>query len=232
MLVYVPLRFNSGGWSSGVVPRFSWRYTNDRFYSARNVKFGNYQFASFGVSLYRVRNMAHRDIFPKMGGGISILYSVVPFSGENFGSLLYSSLYLYTPGIVKGHGVKFSAALQQQFNEGKNYLMSNAIAFPSGYQDRYSNWAYSASAEYAMPLYTGDISLTPLLYIRRIQLKPFATFFRNGGQSGPENLWAAGGDLLFDLNLLGISYPLVLGIRGGVNGEKHTFAEFLFKTPL
>ncbi len=232
MLAYVPLRFNSGGWSSGVVPRFSWRYTNDRFYSDRNVKFGNYQFASFGVSLYRVRNMAHRDIFPKKGGGMSILYSVVPFSGENFGSLLYSSLYLYTPGMVAGHGIKLSAAFQQQFYNKKNYLMSNTIAFPSGYEERYSKWAFSASAEYAMPLYTADIPLTPLLYIRRVQLKPFATFFRNGGQSGPENLWAVGSDLLFDLNLLGISYPLVLGIRGGVNGEKRTFAELLFKTPL
>ena len=61
---------------------------------------------------------------------------------------------------------------------------------------------------------------------------PFASYCLNKGQLGREQMWSAGSDLLLDLNLLGISYPLVVGVRGGLNGDKKGFVEFLFKTPL
>ena len=176
--------------------------------------------------------MSKRDIFPRKGYGLSMRFSGVPFSGENYGTLLYSSVYLYTPGIIKGHGLRISASAQKQFVEGKNYLMSNAISFPSGYLDRYSEWAASINAQYALPLYTGDISLTSLLYIKRFKLIPFVSYCRNGSQAVNENLFSVGSELVMDLNLLGISYPLSLGVRGGYTAEKIAFLELIFQTPL
>ena len=230
--VYLPMTWSVGGWSSGVVPRAFWRFTNDSFFSVDRERYSYYQYGNVGLSLFRVMNRSQRDIFPKKGGGASLLFSAVPFSGENFGSLLYGSGYYYFPGFVQGHGVKFSVAAQKQFAQGKNYLMSNSIRFPHGYQDRFSKSAVSVSGEYAMPLFTGDISLTEMLYIKRIQMIPFASYCSNEGQLGREQMWSAGSDLLLDLNLLGISYPLVVGVRGGLNGDKKGFVEFLFKTPL
>ena len=232
IMLYLPLNYSKGGWSRGVVPRLLWRYTNDAYYSYNNHKFSNYQYLSVGLNLYNVLNMSLRDIFPRRGYGVNFQFSGVPFSGENFGYLLYSSAYLYTPGILKGHGLRVFASAQKQFTGGKNYLISNAISFPPGYLDRYSKWAASISAEYAMPLYTGDISLTSLLYIKRFRLVPFISYCRNASQTGYENLYSAGSDIVLDLNLLTISYPLSVGVRAGYTADKRTFFEFLFQTPL
>ncbi|MFA5642673.1 MAG: hypothetical protein WC945_08115 [Bacteroidales bacterium] len=230
--IYFPLSYSSGGWSRGIIPNILWHHTNDAFYSYKKGKFSNYQYLSLGVNLYSVLNMSKRDIFPRKGYGLSMRFSGVPFSGENYGTLLYSSVYLYTPGIIKGHGLRISASAQKQFVEGKNYLMSNAISFPSGYLDRYSEWAASINAQYALPLYTGDISLTSLLYIKRFKLIPFVSYCRNGSQAVNENLFSVGSELVMDLNLLGISYPLSLGVRGGYTAEKIAFLELIFQTPL
>jgi hypothetical protein len=232
LLVYVPLTFNSGGWYRGVVPKMLWRYTNDSFFSYDNDKFSNYQYLNFGVNFYSVMGMSHRDLFPRFGAGASFQIASVPFAGENFGSIIYSSLYGYLPGIGANHGVKLSVAAQKQFYENKNYLMSSLIGFPRGYSSRYSRWAAGVMAEYAMPLFTGDLSLTSLLYIKRVQMIPFISFTRNGSERDAETLYSAGSDIIFDVNLIGISYPLEVGVRAGYTGEKRSFFEFLFKTPL
>lgn len=232
MLAYVPLSFNSGGWYRGVVPKLLWRYTNDSFFSYENDRFSNYQYLNLGVSFYSVMGLSHRDIFPRFGAGASFQMATVPFAGENFGSMLFSSAYGYLPGIGRNHALKLSVSAQKQYYEKKNYLMSSMIAFPRGYTSRYSRWAAGVMAEYAMPLFTGDVSITSLLYIKRVQLIPFISYMRNGAEKETEKLFSAGSDLIFDLNLLGISYPLAAGIRAGYTAEKQTFFEFLFKTPL
>lgn len=232
LMLYVPLHYGSGGWNSGIVPKVLWRYTNDSFFSYKNGRQSNYQNINLGITIYRVLNRSVRDIFPKLGVGTNIQYSAVPFAGENYGSLIYSSIYGYLPGFLSNHGVKIAGAFQKQFFEGKNYLMTNAISFPQGYQQRFSRWAASLKIEYALPLLMRDISLTSLLYIKRVQMIPFVNFFRNGGVNSVENLLSYGSDLLLDLNLIGISYPLTAGIRIGVTGEKKYFTEFLFQTPL
>ena len=127
---------------------------------------------------------------------------------------------------------KIFSAVSSVMDENKNYLMSSLIGFPRGYESRYSRWAAGVMAEYAMPLFTGDLSLTSLLYIKRVQLIPFVSFTRNGAELESETLFSAGSDIIFDVNLIGVSYPLEIGVRAGYTGEKRSFFEFLFKTPL
>lgn len=232
VLLYVPLSRGVGGWTTGIIPRLYWRFTNDKFYSYQKREFTNYQYLSSGINLYRVRNMTQTQLFPKWGGGISLNYSTVPFSAENFGSLFYTNIYLYTPGITRGHGLKISAAYQQQYNKNKSYLMANHIQFPDGYENLFSRWALKGGVEYAMPLITKDLSLTPAIYLKRIQLNPFFFYCRNRAQKELQTLWSSGGELIFDINLLRISYPISVGVRGGVNGDNRMFASFIFKTPL
>ncbi len=141
-------------------------------------------------------------------------------------------MYIYAPGVVEGHGLKVFASVQRQFAKGKNYLMSNAIIFPSGYLNRPSSWAASINAEYAMPLFTGDLSLTSLLYIKRFSVIPFINYCRNVSYRGYENMYSVGSDLILDLNLLGMGFPLSLGARVGYTAENKAFFKLLFKTPL
>ncbi|MHC1779932.1 MAG: hypothetical protein AB9922_06815 [Bacteroidales bacterium] len=232
LTLYAPLDYSKGGWSSGIIPSLFWRYTNDSFYSYENSRFSSFQSIKLGISCYRILNMAVRDIFPSRGVGLNLQFTAVPFSGENFGSLIYSSVYSYLPLPFNNHGLKITAAYQKQFSEGKNYLMPGAMTFPDGYETRYSRWAYSLSAEYAFPLIVRDISLTPIFYLKRVYAIPFIHYCRNSGEKSMESLASFGSDILLDVNLLGISYPLTIGLRGGYNLEKNTFVEFLFKTPL
>ncbi len=232
IMLYLPLNYSQGGWNRGVIPRIMWRHTNDSYYSVNEGNFSNYQYLSAGINLYSVLNMSHRDLFPRRGYGLNVQISGVPFSKENFGTLLYSSMYIYAPGVVEGHGLKVFASVQRQFAKGKNYLMSNAITFPSGYLNRPSSWAASINAEYAMPLFTGDLSLTSLLYIKRFSVIPFINYCRNVSYRGYENMYSVGSDLILDLNLLGMGFPLSLGARVGYTAENKAFFKLLFKTPL
>lgn len=232
LTLYAPLDFSSGGWSRGIIPSLIWKYTNDSFYSYENGEFANYQSIKLGVSYYRVLRMAIRDIFPEKGGGFNIQFSSTPFSGENFGSLLYTSAYKYFPGLFENDGLKITLSYQKQFSEGKNYLIPGILTLPDGYETRYSRWACSVNAEYAFPLIVKDITLTSLFYLKRVSLIPFVNYCRNSGEREIESLAAFGSDLILDVNLLGISYPLSVGLRGGYNLDKKTFVEFLFKTPL
>lgn len=232
LLLYAPLRFNREGWSSGVIPGFLWRFTNDSFYSHKRERYSNYQYLNFRVSLYRVLNRSHRDHFPRVGAGLNLQFSTLPFSGENFGSLFYSSMYAFFPGLISGHGMRLAFAFQKQLFEGKNYLLTNVISFPRGVMERDSRLATSLTFEYALPLVTKDMSISSLLYIKRVMLVPFSQILYNRGIQTDERFFSYGGDLLFDVNLFGISYPLSLGVRVGATSEKRAFAEFLFKTPL
>ena len=232
VLIYVPFNLSSGGWRMGFVPRLSWRYTNDSFFSYKREREVNYNYLSAGVSFYRYLAPARREIFPRFGIGALLEYSAVPLSGENFGSLLYGAGYIYLPGVAPAHGLRLSAAFQNQFIKGKNYLMNNVISFPEGYDHRYSKRAVAVRAEYAMPLLTQDISITKLLYLKRIQLIPFVSYCRNTNQFNIENLTSYGSDIIADINVFGISYPLALGVRAGVTAERTSFIQILFKTPL
>ncbi len=232
LLAYVPLSYNSGGWFRGIIPRVLWRYTNDSYYSSAKEKFSDYQYINAGVNLYSIRGMSVRDIFPRLGIGLSVQFATVPNAGENFGSLLYSSMYAYLPGFAENHALRLSVDFQKQFFNNKSYLMSNFISFPRGVEARYSTRAELFQAEYAMPLFTGDLSLTPLLYLKRIQIIPYAGYCRNVSGNKTEKLLSTGGDVVFDVNLIGISYPLTIGFRGGYTSEKSSYFEFLFKTPL
>ncbi len=230
--VYLPLRYSSGGWSRGIIPKLMYRFTNDSFFSYRRESYNNYHYLNTGVTIYKILNTAQRDIFPRAGAGAEFQLSTVPFSGENFGTVAYLSTFLYAPGVTTGHGIRVMVAAQKQFYEGKNYLMSNIIRFPYGYDDRYSREALTVQFEYAMPLYTGDLSLSPLLYVKRVQLIPYLDGCINQTPLRRELLYSGGGSLLAEVNLFGISYPVTLGIKCGITAEKSVNASFVFKTPL
>ena len=231
---YIPVNLNrGGGWSEGFVPSVLWRYTNDSQYSEREKHDTYYQYITTSARYYRVLYMGKRDIFPKYGFGINAQVTTSPFSVENFGNLFYTNAYGYIPGVVENHGVRIDVAYQHQFYDGKRYLYSNNIPTPLGYINRVSKRALYLSAEYAMPLYTEDIMLGSLLYIKRLQLIPFAQYMYSYNRSNlKENLFSVGGEFIVDFHALGLSTQLSGGVRGSVNMDGTTSFGLIFKTEL
>ncbi|MFA5712657.1 MAG: hypothetical protein WC960_00590 [Bacteroidales bacterium] len=233
LLLYIPLRYNRGGWNWGIIPSLQWSYSNDSFYSHNSGKFLNYQQLYSRVSLYRILRMSYRDLYPKWGGGFTLELSTAPFSEGNLGSFFNLSSYFYLPGAKLDHGVRLSVNYQRQLSNNREYMLQNSFPFPMGYSGLYSSSAVGGELKYGMPLFTKELTIPSILHIKRGKLFPFVQYTQNVGRGGlKRSLWAAGCDLLFDLNLLGISHSFEFGVRSGYNGESETIFELLLNLPL
>jgi len=232
MLAYVPMNLSSGGWSRGLIPRLSWRYSNDAFFSFREGRYQDYQHITLGVQYFQVQRMTKRNIFPKWGYGANIQYNMMPFAGENFGSTLYANGYGYMPGLLKNHGIKVSAAFQKQFYDGKRYLMRNIAPSPRGYSQHFSITYASVFTDYAFPVYLGDLTLSRYLYLKRAQIIPFFDWAYSQGMNDFRHMYSYGSDFLIDFNIFNISLPLTAGVRYIRTGENRDAFQLVFQTPL
>jgi len=232
VFVYVPFNFSGGGWSRGLIPKFLWRLDNDSYYSIITAKYRDYQYISVGLQYYDMLNISKRDLFPKWGFGINLQMNSVPFSEENFGSLIYSNIYGYLPGLMANHGLRLSLVYQIQNFKGKNYLLSNLATSPRGYEQLYGKQFVSISADYAFPVYLGDVEISSLLYLKRLQVFPFVDWAYNKGMGYGEHMLSAGSDILVDFNILNISLPLSAGLRYARTMDKTNLFQFLLKLPL
>ncbi len=232
VMFYLPMNFGGGGWSKGLIPFFLWRYSNDYYYSYEKMRYLNYQYISAGLQLYKIRSVAPLDIYPRMGIGVNLQFNKVPFSGENYGSLFFARVYGYLPGISSTHGLKLSLSYQHQHFSGKNYLLPNVASSPRGYEKMYGKNYASFSADYAFPVYLGDLNILSLLYLKRLNVTPFADWAYNQGVLSDNRMFSFGTDLLVDFNAIGISIPLSAGVRYIRTDRKENHFQFLFSLPL
>lgn len=232
LLLYLPLNFSKDGWNRGLLPSLLWRFSNDSYYSIENNRYNYYQYISAGIQYYSVLKMAARDIFPKWGWGMVFKLNRVPFSNENYGSLFYSRVYAYMPGLLRNHGLKIGFSFQYQDFSGKNYLLSNIADSPRGYDQLYGKRYYSFSIDYALPLFLGDIEIPSLLYLKRLQVIPFADYAYNVGSRENKNMFSVGSDMLLDFNILNISIGLSAGLRFAHTAENNNVFQFLFNIPI
>ena len=232
VMLYLPMNFGGGGWSKGLTPTFLWRYSNDSYYSYEKTKYLPYQYISAGLQFYKIRNVAPLDIYPRLGIGVNLQFNKVPFSGENYGSLFFARVYGYLPGISGTHGLKLSLSYQHQNYTGKNYLLPNVASSPRGYEKKYGKNYVSFSADYAFPVYLGDLNILSLLYLKRLNVMPFADWAYNQGERSDSRMFSFGTDLLVDFNAIGISIPLSAGVRYIRTDRKQNHYQFLFTIPL
>lgn len=228
----IPLNFSRSGYTSFLVPKLKWKYTNDSFFSYSHDSYNNYQQLTLGLHAYTIHNLAKRAIFPKYGIGTNIGYSFVPFAGENFGSTFYASIYGYLPGVKENNGLRLAISFQHQFVENKRYLQKSDISFPRGYNSYWSKELAYISVDYAFPIYFEDFLPSWLLYIKRLQLIPFFDAGYNKGLRGDSRLISFGSDILVDCHIFGISIPVSAGLRLARNIENENTLQLIFKIPL
>ena len=84
-----------------------------------------------------------------------------------------------------------------------------------------------ATADYAIPIYLGDVSIGPLAYLKQLQIIPFfdyarVDFYRRWGgmmgfYSGSHYQWESrysfGADVMLQCHLLRIGFPMYIGVR-------------------
>lgn len=223
---YVPLLFNRSGWLRGVIPQLSYIVSNNRYETAPLLldesvhlkgfpsfyyltgfgEGGNYlmQHLSASVRGYAMLARAHSQAYPRLGLGLEAGISFRPGITDVFAPVVYGYAYGYLPGFVREQGLRLSCTLQHQLRRGEPLFgeMSTAT-LPRGFQAVASSAVSQAfptqwrmTADYAIPLYVGDLALRPVMYISHFLLTPHAdcTLLPGG-----ENLWSAGADLTAEL---------------------------------
>lgn len=228
---YLPLNLSSGGWSRGLVPQFDWLFTNDRLYDGGNLC-GYLQKMVAGVRYYSMLPVTKAGIFPRYGYSVSAYLSHMPFRNASFSPLLYMYAYGYLPGFAPDQGLRLSFSAQMQFAGSVGRFLQQTIAsFPRGYRDRPSMAYAGFTADYAVPVYLGDVSLDRYVYFKRLQLIPFFDYgynIRNRSASSGEHLFSIGADILLDCNLFHVSWPVSLGMRYSWTTESAVNCSLLF----
>ena len=115
--------------------------------------------------------------------------------------------------------------MQQQYVKGKNYYTGNMVSMPRGFKEQMYGEKYCmATADYAFPIYMGDILLWKLAYLKRMQIIPYADFallskgatYRNLQKTA---LYSYGGAILFDICPFLFGVDISIGVRYSRYGQ-------------
>ena len=234
---YLPLTFSKGGLLSGLTPQIQYHYTNNVYQQASVYLQKDFSFEgvssgwqwtelrdgaqqwmqrlSASVRGYVMLPRAESQRFPRWGFGAEAGISLRPGLTGVFTPCVYGYTYAYLPGILREQGLRLTGVVQQQLGGG--LIGDSAVStVPQGFQGIVGQqlalsqpFQAKLSANYAVPLYFGDLAIGGIAYIRHFLLSPHAdlSLFRDG------HLWSAGADLTAELGrLLFVSFDTSVGV--------------------
>lgn len=215
--VYLPFNLTRNHYTRGIQPSLTYYYTNNKYQQFESRKFRNFQYILPELRFYNYRQLAQRDILPRWGYQVRLQYLHSPFNTENYGDLYAARLTTYWPGIIRNHGLMLRFGYQYQTLDGKSlYLPKRLLDETRGYNYLYQTrqqWAFKA--DYAFSIFSPDLSLGQFVYIRRLRANLFYDLTRNEARKagGWTTQSSYGTDLIFDWNLLRMTFPLTTGVR-------------------
>lgn len=236
---YVPLVFNKGGVLKGIVPQVTYSLSNHLYEtgaalfevpdffaglpaSYRLVGFEeghNQLMQSFSASIrgYSMLPRAESETYPRWGIGAEAGLSFRPGLEGVFTPVLYAYSYAYLPGMWRPQGLRLTGTLQQQlWSKALMIGERRTSTLPRGFSSKAAANAalqmstqWKVTADYAIPIYVGDLNLMPVTYIKNFVLTPHADF---SGLGAGRNLWSAGADLIADFSAFIISFKGSVGV--------------------
>ncbi len=230
---YIPFTFNSHGWQRGFIPSIQYHFTNDSYYVSEKQRYVNKGILQAGIRYYQVQNRAERDIFPRLGMGLNLQWGYTPGTQSLFSTIGLVQAYGYIPGFFRNQALKIDVAYQEQKVTGRSFYLGSLLSSPRGMREQvFAPQIFRLTADYAIPIWPGDLSLPGFLYLKRIQLIPFTDHMYAKAQDGTVSRFHSyGTDLLFDFHIFRIGPMFSAGVRYALSPQKtHTF-EFLFSMP-
>ena len=264
LTAYIPFRLNKGGIQKGWVPQVSWTLSNNAFDNGTTELKMTEDFVRDGahaslVGIHPGTNVLMQTlrgsvrgywmlptpesrVYPRWGLGIEAGASVRPGLAKIYTPIAYGYLYGYLPGLGRTQGLRLSALGQYQLPTNAPFGENAVQIMPRGFTSAEGRTVARASAaqlrltaDYAIPIYVGDISwFSPVAYIQNFLLIPHVdwTVFggaRNGkGDAASSSVLSAGADFTVELgNLAWVPYPCSLGVSASWLGGPYfkTLAE-------
>ena len=235
---YVPLSFRRHGVNYGIIPQVRYAITNNgmatdpvvwnprgyfqglptRLYISDTGGDASVlmQRLSMSVRGYAMLPTAENAVYPRLGIGAELGGNFRPGLGQLFTPNAYAYLYGYLPGLWRTQGLRLTALLQRQFRtEELIFGELSANTLPRGFDDEIgpivaqgNPLQWKVTADYAIPIYVGDINIPGLAYIKNFVLTPHGDY--TGLSNG--NLWSAGADLTAEMAKLILPFDSSLGV--------------------
>jgi hypothetical protein len=206
----------------------------------------------FDLAFYNLLKQSSRDINSKWGQVLYLKAFNTPYKGDFSGKNFSLSGYLYLPGLARHHSIWGYWAFQSTdirlgrvgtLNELRsNYVFRNQIPLPRGVSDFMgrSEKMYSMSVNYTMPIWYPDISLGPIVNVKRVRLNTFTDYAfgdnprlrsQNPNADSVHTFLSTGVEVKFDINVFRFLPELDLGFRYsyGIQPSASLF-EFLLGT--
>jgi len=220
---YIPFRLNTGKFLTLIQPRIDYSYRRDVQYDEEEGTYrsgAHYLYYRFDALSYLRKGI--RDILPRVGLNASAGYYHAPFNNQVYGAVAVGSLIAYLPGPLRHQTFKLSAQYQRQFPLDMSHpAFINLMSLPRGLHGIFGEVLTRYSADYVFPLLYPDLTLTSLLYVKRIRAALWADYMtgtnviiRDPHPHYEERTYTTiGADLIVDFNLMRISFPISVGGR-------------------
>ena len=194
--IYIPLNLTRNKWVRGLYPEISGQYTNSYIY---NQETGNYDrghlLLNYRLYFYNYLKLATKDIKPRLGFLIDLNYTNAPFNSNQYGSIGSGYGGVYLPGFFRHHTIFISGGLERQ--NVSQFLYSNRLSFPSGYDHRVAEKLNTLYAEYYLPLFYPELNIGGILYVPRFYAKAFYNYAKGEG-----NYYLNNGSWQYDPNAM------------------------------
>ncbi|WP_163711859.1 TolB family protein [Mangrovibacterium lignilyticum] len=222
--VRVPLKFSEGKYSQLIRPEIRYNFTQishdqttpDEFYQ------GFYHAVNYRLYFQNVLRSAELDIIPRLAQVVDVAYKHSPNGGTGIGDLKALQTYLYFPGIWRNQGIRIYNGFQKK-NTDLDISFSDVVRFPRGIQRISNTDLYTLGADYVMPLWYPDLSLSRLFFLKRLRTSLFYDFSSLKGYTYNEDgsvhsiykkyLTSVGLELTGDGHFLRLPAPVSLGLR-------------------
>ncbi len=241
LTVMQPLSFNSGAWSRRVMPYFvaeldhygSISYktcvlaaTQRELYRMTEwettvIDATNFCDLGYGVQAYMLRRMATRDVGYRLGLYVNLLYRHSPF-GTSVGDIRSARVTAYVPSPFKHHRFMFKAQAQKKSpavsaSGGYNYFGED-VERARGYSSVTNKQLTTLTAQYDLPLMNPDLSIGPVVHIKRLSLSAFYDYSEGKtipftGVSRKFDMSSVGLHLSSETYLLQLPYVFTIGAR-------------------
>ncbi|MDR0790040.1 MAG: hypothetical protein LBO06_04510 [Bacteroidales bacterium] len=215
--------------------RFAHSFSATANIGYRNVnKSLNFGTIGLGATYQAFKPMALNDITPTLGEKISV--RTLTTTGFTHNNIISAVATTYLPSLWANHSFELTASWQQRSNP--TYYFSDLVEVTRGYAEELNQNPNTASSlfiglrcVYNLPLCYPDWALWKLLYVKRIDAKPFYDCgFKSLDWENPtyDFISSAGSDILFHANFFRFETSIEIGARIGYMIERQSpFASLL-----
>lgn len=219
----VPLSFVSGVWLLYIQPFVSLTYFQADILNDPGIleKSQNIKTLVNELTISNYIKSTEWDYYPRFGQNFRLYYRTAPFNKGWSANLFAFSESIFIPGIFRHHGIKLNISYQER-NEFSG-IFTEYIPNIRGYEDFASLKLQKFSVDYWLPIIYPDLSISSLLYFKRISANLFFDYSNQKNKSENFNLQSYGADILTRVHILRFFAPISLGARIISRPQSHDF---------